>query len=70
MNINYILIVHGEPYGTFSEILGKYFILKRKFKKKIIFIGNISLLEKQFKKLKYIVPLNKIENIEKAKKIF
>lgn len=68
MNINYILIVHGEPYSTFSEILGKYFILKRKFKKKIIFIGNISLLEKQFKKLKYIVPLNKIENIEKAKK--
>ena len=54
MNINYILIVHGEPYSTFSEILAKYFILKRKFKKKIIFIGNISLLEKQFKKLKFI----------------
>ena len=25
MNIEYIIIVLGEPYSTFSEILGKYF---------------------------------------------
>ena len=29
MNIDYILIVLGEPYSTFSEILGKYFIKKK-----------------------------------------
>ena len=25
MNIKFIIIVLGEPYSTFSEILGKYF---------------------------------------------
>ncbi len=34
MNIKYILIVLGEPYSTFSEIIGKFFIKKRKLKKK------------------------------------
>ena len=34
MNIDYILIVLGEPYSTFSEILGKYFIKKKKIKAK------------------------------------
>ena len=68
MNIKYILIVLGEPYSTFSEIIGKFFIKKRKLKKKIIIIGNIKLLKKQLDQLNYLFPLNKIENIKKAKK--
>ena len=35
MNINYIIIVLGEPYSTFSEILGKYFTKNKKQKKKL-----------------------------------
>ena len=34
MNIKYILIVLGEPYSTFSEIIGKYFSKKKKLEKK------------------------------------
>ena len=34
MNIKYILIVLGEPYSTFSEIIGKYFIKEKHLKKK------------------------------------
>ena len=62
MSTKYILIVHGEPFSLFSEVLGKYFIKKRKFKKKIIIIGNKQLLKKQLKKLKYNFPLNEIKN--------
>ena len=62
MSTKYILIVHGEPFSIFSEVLGKYFIKKRKFKKKIIIIGNKQLLKKQLKKLKYNFPLNEIKN--------
>ena len=51
MNIKYIIIVLGEPYSVFSEIIGKYF-KKKNIKKKIILIGNIKLLKKQLKKLK------------------
>ena len=35
MNINYIIIVLGEPYSTFSEIIGKYFKKNKKLKKKL-----------------------------------
>ena len=62
MSTKYILIVHGEPFSIFSEVLGKYFIKKRQFKKKIIIIGNKQLLKKQLKKLKYNFPLNEIKN--------
>ena len=34
MNSKFIIIVLGEPYSTFSEILGKYFTKVKKFKKK------------------------------------
>ncbi len=67
MNTKYILIVLGEPYSVFSEILGKYFIKKKKFKKKIIIIGDKNLLEKQLKKLKYSFRLNKVKNYYDAK---
>ncbi len=68
MNIKYIFVVLGEPYSTFSEIIGKYFKKKKTYKKKIILVGNISLLKKQLSKLKIIFPINKIENYKKAKK--
>ena len=44
MNIKYIIIVLGEPYSTFSEIIGKYFRKFSNFKKKIILVGNKNLL--------------------------
>ena len=28
MNTKYIFIILGEPYSTFSEIIGKYFLKK------------------------------------------
>ena len=68
MNTKYILIIMGEPYGTFSEIVGKYFAKSKRFKKKIILIGDLSLLSKQFKKLNFVFKINQIDNINKAKK--
>ena len=34
MKIDCIIIILGEPYSTFSEILGKYFSKEKKIKKK------------------------------------
>ena len=68
MNTKYILIILGEPYSTFSEIIGKYFVNNNKFKKKIIIIGNNKLLKAQLKNLNYLFSLNEIKNIEEAKK--
>ena len=68
MNTKYILIILGEPYSTFSEIIGKYFVNNTKFKKKIIIIGNNKLLKAQPKNLNYLFSLNEIKNIEEAKK--
>ena len=68
MNINFIIITLGEPFSTFSEIIAKYFIKKKKFKKKIILIGNISLLKKQLKRLNYPLAINQIKNIDQSKK--
>ena len=33
MSTKYILIILGEPFSTFSEILGKYFSKRTKSKK-------------------------------------
>ena len=68
MNTKFILIILGEPYSTFSEIIGKYFVNNIKFKKKIIIIGNNKLLKAQLKNLNYLFSLNEIKNIEEAKK--
>ena len=68
MNIEFIIIVLGEPYSTFSEIIGKYFNKNKKIKKKIILIGNIELLKKQLNKLNNLFPVNEIKNINEAKK--
>ncbi len=67
MNTKYILIILGEPYSTFSEIIGKYFVKKKILKKKIILIGCKSLLQKQLIKLDYFFNLNEIHKIEEAK---
>ena len=68
MNTKYILIVLGEPFSTFSEILGKYFSKKNSLKKKVILIGNKKLFIQQLKKLSYKVELNQISQINDAKK--
>ncbi len=68
MNFKYILIVLGEPYSTFSEIIGKYYELNKYSKKKIILIGSMGLFNQQLKKLKYKLPLNKISDIKYADK--
>tara|TARA_B100000963_G_C22541442_1_gene632403 strand:+ start:79 stop:1041 length:963 start_codon:yes stop_codon:yes gene_type:complete len=60
------LIVLGEPYSTFSEIIGKYFS-KNKVKNKIILIGNVDLLKDQLKKLNLNFFLNEIANKNEAK---
>ena len=69
MIINKILIVLGEPYSTFSEILFKYFNT-REFsinKKKIILIGSKNLIHKQMNKLKYKFNLKAINDLKDAK---
>ena len=67
MNIKYILIVLGEPFSTFSEIIGKYFRNNSIEKRKIIIIGNKNLLEKQLKILRLKLQFNKIKNYKEAK---
>ena len=52
MNINYIIIVLGEPYSTFSEILGKYFTKNKKQKKKNYFNRKFKIIKKTIKKTK------------------
>ena len=68
MNIKCIVIVLGEPYSTFSEIIGKYFKKVKKFKKKIIIIGNKDLLKKQLKTLNHNFKLYEINKYSEAKK--
>ena len=68
MNTKYILVILGEPYSTFSEIIGKYFKRKKKLKKKIILIGCKSLLKSQLNNLKCSFKINEIRSIKKARK--
>ena len=68
MNIKYVIIILGEPFSTFSEIIGKYFYKKKKLKKNIIIIGNKNLLVKQLKKLNYNFSINVINNYKESKK--
>ena len=68
MSIKYIIIVLGEPYSTFSEIIGKYYLKNKNPKLKIILIGDLYLLKNQLTLLKYNLQFNKIENIKDSKK--
>ena len=67
MKIDCVIIILGEPYSTFSEILGKYFTKNKKIKKKILIIGNMKLLQKQLGKLSYEINLNIIKDYSQAK---
>ena len=62
MNYKPLIIVLGEPYSVFSEILFKLFKTKifKKFKRPVILIGSKDLLAKQMKKLKYYFKINEI----------
>ena len=55
MNYKPLIIVLGEPYSTFSEIIFKLYKSKliRKFKRPIILIGSKDLFQKQMLKLNY-----------------
>ena len=66
MNIKVILIVLGEPYSIFSEILAKFFANSRKRKEKIILIGNLNLFKSQIKKMNYSMKINQINSFNEA----
>ena len=62
MNHKPILIVVGEPYSVFSELIFKLFKSKKikNLKNRFIFIGSIELLKKQMKSLNYKSSFNLI----------
>ena len=57
-----VIIVLGEPFSIFSEILFKSLRkIKKNFKKPILLIGSKNLLEKQMKKLNFSFKISKID---------
>ena len=63
MNYKPLLIVLGEPYSTFSEILFKFYKLKKiKSKIPIILIGSKKIFIKQMHKLKYSFNVKEIKS--------
>ena len=62
MKNNPILIVLGEPYSVFLELIFKIFKSNfiQKIKRPIILIGSEKLLKGQMKKLKYNIYVNKL----------
>ena len=63
-----ILIVAGEPFGIFSEILFKT-IKQYKMNKPIVVIGSYELIKVQMSYLKYKIPLNAISQNFKTKNL-
>ncbi len=62
MKFKPLLIVLGEPYSIFSEILFKYYKNKTKnIKFPIVVIGSKEILIRQMIKLNYSIPINEIE---------
>ena len=55
-----ILIVAGEPFSIFSEILFKSFI-KYKVKRPIVVLASIKLFKSQMDYLKFNVPFNVVD---------
>ena len=51
MNIKYVIIVLGEPFSIFSELIGKYF-KKRKIKKKNYYNRELQIIRQSVKKIK------------------
>ncbi len=63
-----IAIIAGEPNGIGSEIIFKSWLLRNKYQHKSFFvIGNVKLLNKQKKKLKYKIKIKEI-NIDSFNK--
>lgn len=62
MNHKPLIVILGEPYSTFQEIILKSFKNKSidKIKYPLVFIGSIKLFQIQMKKLKYSFKINKI----------
>jgi len=57
-----LLIVLGEPYSVFSEIIFKFFQSNKiKIKRPIILVGSLKLLEKQMSKLNYHLKTKQID---------
>ena len=69
MSTKIILIVLGEPYSTFTEILMKYFNSDnfKKGKKKIILIGSYKLFKNQMKILKLRIKIKLIKDLNSSK---
>ena len=64
-----ILIITGDPNSINSEIIFKSWKkLSLSIKKKIIFISNLKLLQKQFKKLGYKINIEQSKDINTIKK--
>ena len=70
MNFKPIIIVLGEPYSVFAELLFKCLKNKsiKKIKSKIILIGTKKLIQKQMYHLGFNFKVNEI-NIEKIKNL-
>ena len=62
MNRKPLIIILGEPFSTFNEILFKFYKSKLilSYKRPIVCIGSIDLLQKQMLKLKYNFKINEI----------
>ena len=61
MKFKPLLIVLGEPYSIFTEILFKFYKKEvKKIKFPIVVIGSKQLIKKQMIKLNYSFPLNEI----------
>ena len=71
MSYKPLIVVLGEPYSTFQEIILKSFKKKiiSNFRKPIIFIGSVDLFKKQMLKLGYSFKINIINpnNLENKK---
>lgn len=66
MNSKPILIIAGEPFSIFSEILVKT-LRKKKFKKPLVLIASFNLIKDQTKFFGYNVPINIIsENFKES----
>ena len=64
-----IAIIAGEPNSISSEIIFKFLKNRKKFyHKPIVIIGNAKLLELQNKKLRYQIPIKKVDLNFKKKK--
>ena len=71
MSYKPLIIVLGEPYSTFTEIIFKLYKSKiiRKFKRPVILIGSKALFKKQMLKLNYFFTIKdfSLNNFNKIK---